>query len=60
LHFSKADSPEDYEDSIIPEGVDPDIVRTEKQLDFEEACGMRYRICAELDTSRYLYVRKLL
>ena len=30
-------SREDYEDSIIPEGVDPDIVRTEKQLDFEEA-----------------------
>ena len=29
--------PEDYEDGIIPEGVDPDIVRTEKQLDFEEA-----------------------
>lgn len=28
--------PMDYEDSIIPEGVDPDIVRTEKQLDFEE------------------------
>eukprot|EP00435_Cladocopium_sp_Y103_P009588 s1556_g2.t1 len=26
----------DYEDSVIPEGVDPDIVRTEKQLDFEE------------------------
>lgn len=28
---------EDYEDGVIPEGVDPDIVRTEKQLDFEEA-----------------------
>lgn len=27
----------DYEDGIIPEGLDPDIVRTEKQLDFEEA-----------------------
>ena len=27
----------DYEDGVIPEGIDPDIVRTEKQLDFEEA-----------------------
>ena len=26
-----------YEDRAIPGGIDPDIVRTEKQLDFEEA-----------------------
>eukprot|EP00931_Biecheleriopsis_adriatica_P052316 TRINITY_DN3041_c0_g1_i3.p1 TRINITY_DN3041_c0_g1~~TRINITY_DN3041_c0_g1_i3.p1 ORF type:complete len:5045 (+),score=1273.98 TRINITY_DN3041_c0_g1_i3:2025-15137(+) len=28
--------PEDYEDNVIPEGIVPDIVRSEKELDFEE------------------------
>jgi hypothetical protein len=28
--------PCEYEDGVIPEGVDPDILRVEKQLDFEE------------------------
>eukprot|EP00442_Polarella_glacialis_P024664 CAMPEP_0115137118 /NCGR_PEP_ID=MMETSP0227-20121206/56805_1 /TAXON_ID=89957 /ORGANISM="Polarella glacialis, Strain CCMP 1383" /LENGTH=5027 /DNA_ID=CAMNT_0002544335 /DNA_START=143 /DNA_END=15226 /DNA_ORIENTATION=+ len=28
--------PDDYEDQKIPEGVDPDIVRIEKQLDFDD------------------------
>ncbi|CAE7940319.1 DNAH7 [Symbiodinium necroappetens] len=31
--------PEAYEDRVIPGGIDPDIVRTEKQLDFEEVEG---------------------
>ena len=40
--------PEDYEDGIIPEGVDPDIVRTEKQLDFEEATWHLDFICTSM------------
>jgi len=30
--------PEEYEDGVIPEGIQADVVRVEKQLDFEKTC----------------------